>query len=67
MSETIPIGSLLTPNEYMVRNSNHTFGIVLEKKSDLHEPRYRVLLSPVLFDKWLSYKTIFDLFDVHRI
>ena len=35
MSETIPIGSLLIPNEYMVRNSNYTFGIVMGVKDDL--------------------------------
>ena len=66
MSETIPIGSLLIPNEYMVRNSNHTFGIVMGVKDDLRGPSYRVCLSQG-FDKWITYETILDLFVVHRL
>jgi hypothetical protein len=64
--EAIPIGSLLIPNEYMVRNENHTFGIVMEVKDDLWGPSYRVLLSAGI-DKWINNDTIYDLFEVHRI
>jgi hypothetical protein len=66
VSETIPIGSLLIPNEYMVRNSNYTFGIVMGVKDDLWGPSYRVFLS-IGFDKWIPYDTIIDLFVVHRL
>jgi hypothetical protein len=66
MKETIPIGSLLIPNEYMVRNTNYTSGIVMEVKDDLWGPNYRVLLSQG-FDKWISHETILNLFEVHRL
>ncbi len=66
MRETIPIGSLLIPNEYMQANSNHTSGIVMEVKDGLRGPSYRVLLSQG-FDKWIPYDTIIDLFVVHRL
>lgn len=62
MKETIPIGSLLIPNEYMVRNANYTFGIVLGVKKDL----YRVFLSTGI-DKWINSDTVSDLFEVHRV
>ena len=66
MRETIPIGSLLVPNEYMQANSNYTSGIVMGVKDDLWGPSYRVLLSHG-FDKWIPYDTIIDLFVVHRL
>jgi hypothetical protein len=66
MKETIPIGSLLIPNEYMVRNANHTFGIVLGMKKDLWSPNYRVFLSTGI-DKWINSDTICDLFEVHKL
>ena len=66
MSETIPIGSLLIPNEYMVRNSNYTFGIVMGVKDDLGVPSYRVFLSTGI-DKWITFDTLIDLFVVHRV
>ena len=66
MSETIPIGSLLIPNEYMVRNSKHPFGIVMEVKDDLWGESYRVFLTTG-FDKWITYDTIRNLFEVHRL
>lgn len=66
MSETIPIGSLLIPNEYMVRNSKHPFGIVMEVKDDLWGASYRVFLTTG-FDKWITYDTIRNLFEVHRL
>lgn len=66
MSETIPIGSLLIPNEYMRANSNYTSGIVMEVKDDLWGPNYRVLLSRG-FDKWISHETVLNLFEVHRL
>lgn len=66
MKETIPIGSLLIPNEYMQANSNHTSGIVMEVKDDLCGPSYRVLLSHG-FDKWISQETVLDLFEVHSL
>lgn len=66
MKETIPIGSLLIPNEYMVRNSKHPFGIVMEVKDDLWGASYRVFLTTG-FDKWITYDTICDLFEVHRL
>jgi hypothetical protein len=66
VSETIQIGSLLIPNEYMVRNSNYTFGIVMGVKDDLWGPSYRVLLSQG-FDKWISHETILNLFEVHKL
>lgn len=66
MSETIQIGSLLIPNEYMVRNSNYTFGIVMGVKDDLWGPSYRVFLS-IGIDKWITYETILNLFVVHRV
>jgi len=66
VSETIPIGSLLIPNEYMVRNSKHPFGIVMEVKDDLWGASYRVFLTTG-FDKWITYDTIRNLFEVHRL
>lgn len=66
MRETIPIGSLLIPNEYMVRNSKHPFGIVMEVKDDLWGASYRVFLTTG-FDKWITYDTIRNLFEVHRL
>lgn len=66
MSETIPIGSLLIPNEYMVRNSKHPFGIVMEVKDDLWGASYRVFLTTG-FDKWITYDTIRNLFEVHKL
>ena len=66
MSETIPIGSLLIPNEYMVRNSNYTFGIVMGVKDDLGGPSYMVFLSTGI-DKWITFDTLIDLFVVHRV
>ena len=66
MRETIPIGSLLIPNEYMVRNSKHPFGIVMEEKDDLWGASYRVFLTTG-FDKWITYDTIRNLFEVHRL
>ena len=66
MRETIPIGSLLVPNEYMVRNSKHPFGIVMEVKDDLWGASYRVFLTTG-FDKWITYDTIRNLFEVHRL
>ena len=66
MRETIPIGSLLVPNEYMVRNSKHPFGIVMEVKDDLWGASYRVFLTTG-FDKWITGDTISDLFEVHRL
>lgn len=66
MRETIPIGSLLIPNEYMVRNSKHPFGIVMEVKDDLWGASYRVFLTTG-FDKWITYDTIRNLFEVHKL
>ena len=66
MKETIPIGSLLIPNEYMVRNSKHPFGIVMEVKDDLWGASYRVFLTTG-FDKWISHETILNLFEVHKL
>ena len=67
MKETIPIGSLLIPNEYMVRNTNYTSGIVMEvKDDDLWGASYRVFLTTG-FDKWITYDTIRNLFEVHRL
>jgi hypothetical protein len=59
-----PIGTLLIPSEYMVRNGNSTVGLILEVRDDLWGWRYRVLLTPSNATKWLEEDTIRNLFDV---
>ena len=59
-----PIGTLLLPNEYMVRNGNSTTGLILEVRDDLRGKNYRVFLSPSGITKWLDEDTIRNLFDV---
>ena len=59
------IGTLLLPNEYMVRNGNSTTGLILEVRDDLWGKNYRVFLSPSGITKWLGEDTIRNLFEIH--
>ena len=66
MRETLPVGSLLIPNDYMVRNMSLAFAIILAARDDLYGPAYKLFLTNGIV-KWLSYETIIDLFVVHRM
>lgn len=59
-----PIGSLLLPNEYMVRNGKITSGLILRVVDDVWGYNYEVFLSPYNFSKWLKEDVIKGLFTV---
>ncbi len=66
MKEIFPIGTLLIPGEFMVRNMNLTFAVILSTKDDLWGASYRILLTTGI-DSWITHETILDLFIVHRM
>lgn len=62
MKDTLPIGTLLLPNDYQVRNGKPVSGVILESKDDLWGANYRVHLSNGN-TKWIGDDVIRDLFD----
>ena len=60
--DLLPIGTLLLPNDYQVRNGKPVSGVILESKDDLWGANYRVHLSNGN-TKWIDGDVIRDLFD----
>jgi hypothetical protein len=59
-----PIGSLLLPNEYMVKNGKISSGLILGVVDDVWGYNYKVFLSPYNISKWLKEDVIKGLFLV---
>ena len=59
-----PIGSLLLPNEYMVKNGKISSGLILGVVDDVWGYNYKVFLSPYNISKWLKEDVIKGLFEV---
>ena len=59
--EPLPVGTLLLPGDYQIRNGNPISGLVLEVKDDIFGMNYRVHLSNGN-TKWIGDDVIRDLF-----
>ena len=59
--DLLPIGTLLLPNDYQVRNGKPVSGVILERKDDLWGANYRVHLSNGI-TRWIGDDVIRDLF-----
>lgn len=59
--DLLPVGTLLLPNDYQVRNGKPVSGVILEIKDDLWGANYRVHLSNGN-TKWIGDDVIRDLF-----
>jgi len=58
----LPLGTLLLPNDYQVRNGKPVSGLILEIKDDLFGVNYRVHLSNGI-TRWIGDDVIRDLFE----
>ena len=59
-----PIGSLLLPNVYLVKNGKISSGLILGVVDDVWGYNYEVFLSPYNISKWLKEDVIMGLFVV---
>lgn len=59
--ESLPIGTLLLPNEYQIGRGSPLTGVILQIKDDLWGFNYKVHLSNGI-TKWIGDDVIRDLF-----